>query len=894
MRRNKLFSSIQYVTLLGAATIVTPHAFAQDSEEAQQVEEIVVMGSRIKRSSEGIPAGAPITTIGKVEMEATGSMIVSDVLRQSPLNSLGSFSERSGNSAQSNATVDLRGIGSDRTLVMLNGRRLAGSPNLGANSVNINMLPMAVIENVNIMADGGSAVYGSDAVAGVVDMVTYSEFDGTEFSFRYGDRAEDDGTEEAFSFVTGSQGENSNSVFGVEYNKRSPIFARDRWYTQGSTEDKNGNGVLEYDETVGVSQYSRNVLIIDKETGYEHFGQLGNCEGDLFTANIKDGDDTVCGYNWADVAANKAGLEKLNSFYSTTYNVSDSVDFFFDGLFSRVESFGRYAPPAATWRNMPADNPTLPADMDITLDEEGNYDPAVTTITGYYRWDNIGPRDNNVTDIQFDLTAGFRGDITDDIAFSAYAQHDRYESKEFGTYYLSRPGLEYQLNRGIDPFEQDANGNYPNAAPLRATTSQDNSSDLNKVYGDLQFGLGDLMGFGDVYALAGAEYFKQKYVNQYDSQSEAGLVGGSSGNSSEGSRNVLAAFSEVIVPLPANAELNLAVRYDNYSDFGTNVSPSASFTWAAGDSLTLRSRFSQGFRAPALSELYGPVTEGFPRARDWVTCRANNSDGCASRQYQNLSYTNPDLKAETSESFSSGFNWVFFDSGVFENWFVDLNYFNIEIDDVIGTPSIQSLIYAEMAGNTSVTDGSSRPFIDRTDSARPVFSTQTINVGQEKYSGVDVKLGGDLASSFGQFGFNTFVTYQLERSSNAYFEGPLQDLAGFSTSPKFRGQVALDWSLGSHRVDFIYNYIASHPFSSQTEVDPSSNTVLLVPTEERFGGNKTMNMSYSYNAGSFGRIRVGVNNLTNQEPSLDLQNDYSEDLYDNTGRVLFAEYKIKL
>ena len=131
-----------------------------DSAQEQALEEVVVTGSRIKRTS--FAEGSQVISMDQVQIEALGTLTIAEVLRSSPLNSLGSFTERSGSSAQSNAAVDLRGLGSERTLVMMDGRRLAGSPNQGAGIININMLPMAAVQRIDILADGASAIYGSD------------------------------------------------------------------------------------------------------------------------------------------------------------------------------------------------------------------------------------------------------------------------------------------------------------------------------------------------------------------------------------------------------------------------------------------------------------------------------------------------------------------------------------------------------------------------------------------------------------------------------------------------------------------------------------------------------------------------------------------------------------
>jgi iron complex outermembrane receptor protein len=216
-KKHPLSLSVKCVTL-GIATWLlgsVASVQAQSTPTADEnIEETLVTGSRIKRSD--YQNGGQVVQIERQQIDALGSLTIADVLRSSPLNSFGSFSERSGSSAQSNATINLRGLEDFRTLVMLDGRRMVGSPNLGASTTNINMVPMAAVESVEVLADGASAVYGSDAVAGVVNMHLRENFDGVEFKIRGGDRSRDDGSELSASLLAGVDGENSNLTFAIE------------------------------------------------------------------------------------------------------------------------------------------------------------------------------------------------------------------------------------------------------------------------------------------------------------------------------------------------------------------------------------------------------------------------------------------------------------------------------------------------------------------------------------------------------------------------------------------------------------------------------------------------------------------------------------------------------
>ncbi len=186
-------------TALGVASLgsmIANPVFAQDQDADEEllVEEVVVTGSRIKRTMD--TQSQEIITFTAEDMNLAGDISVSDALRSSTMNSFGSFRESSGSSAQSNATLDLRGVGASRTMILMNGRRVVGSPSLGGGgTVNLNMIPFSAVDRVEVIADGASSVYGSDAIAGVVNIILKKNYTGMTVQARYGDRSQDDGEE---------------------------------------------------------------------------------------------------------------------------------------------------------------------------------------------------------------------------------------------------------------------------------------------------------------------------------------------------------------------------------------------------------------------------------------------------------------------------------------------------------------------------------------------------------------------------------------------------------------------------------------------------------------------------------------------------------------------------
>ena len=873
-KRTALYAAISGILFSGLA--LTGTAMAQDQDQDADellVEEVVVTGSRIKRNDQ-FDTGGQIVSIDSGQIEAMSELNMADVLRKSPLNAYGSFNERSGSSAQSNSTFNLRGLGSQRTLVMLDGTRLPGSPNLGADSVNLNMLPMTAIERVDILADGASAVYGSDAVAGVVNLVTRQRFEGVEISLRYGDRDRDDGADQSFGLLAGTSSDRGSVVIAMEYSHRDPIFDADREFTAPWQVDFDGNGQIDaYNETDGISYYGRTWEIYDPNTDYYELKAAADCPttggftGVMGAAALGDPDGTLCTFAYAGVSANRAELTKVNSYMFAEYELTDSANAYFRGLFARNKSFGRYAPPAAGWRSPPAAHPHNPFDIDSLLADGSITEDA--ELYAYYRWTNIGTRDNYVYDTQWDMMGGLKGELTDTISYDVYLQNGRYDAQEFGYYYLSYPGLDYVLANGLDPFSPEG------AGAMRATPTQDNYTKQKKIYGQLQFNTGDLWGAGETYLLVGSEYVDLGYENKYDAHSEAGLIGGSAGNSSGGERDFLSLFAEFLMPVTQNSELNLALRYDDYSDFGSATSPSISYNINLTDNLSLRARWGQGFKAPALSDLYGPETFSAETAFDPITGTR--------RQFDTYYSTNPNLDAEESESYSLGVNWRFFD-----NQTIDLAYYYVNVDNVITTPSTQSLLYADAVGTQWDPAGTR---VERQgENVSAVYSFAT-NGDELQVSGIDFQYMGSWDWNWGLFSVGAFMSHQLEYKQNAYFGGGFQDTAGFYLQPETRAQGSVSWQLGDFGADLIVDYVGPH--SEEDNVD--TQTGVLTTSKNNLDSWTTANISFYWDAGRYGLVRVGANNVTDEDPVLDIEGKYADgfqNLYDAIGRVYFVEYKL--
>lgn len=329
LRKSRLSAAVAFA-LASAAVVATP-VLAEEGQNVEKLQKIKVTGSRISRVD--VEGSTPVVSVTKAKIEQSGQQTVADYLKQASYNSFGGVSPASGSSFQSQSSVGLRGLGSERTLVLLNGKRVAGSPTMGGTAINLNTIPMAAVERVEVNLDGGSAIYGSDAIGGVINVVLKEGYDGLTFQGRLGSPTEEGGDESSGSVVAGVNGEKGSLMAVYEHDKKDVIYSRDRDYLA-----KQGNDAP--------SAYGRNVEGI---TGLDANGDPIWKYGPLAGATNADGSckepfigfEDGCNFNYGQVAATTASRSRDTLYVNGRYHINDNVDFVPQIIGSRVESFGR-------------------------------------------------------------------------------------------------------------------------------------------------------------------------------------------------------------------------------------------------------------------------------------------------------------------------------------------------------------------------------------------------------------------------------------------------------------------------------------------------------------------------------------------------------------------------
>ena len=861
----KLAKSIQLAIAFGAVSglSLSNAALAQETEEAeaQVVEKIQVTGSRIKRAD--MEGALPVTVIDRAAIEFSGQTSVADLLRNTSFNSTGSFRPQSGSSAQGVSQINLRGLGASRSLVLVDGRRLARSPSTGATQ-DLNGIPAAAVERIEILTDGASAVYGSDAIGGVVNIITRKDFNGVELKLGAAQVDVEGGDREEGSIIFGASSENGSMLGGVSWNSRDIIFARAfDWYSPGG------------------SFYSQNFR--DYNRSDASWTRIpGACDqGEFYTIPygpaITDsaGENNRCGFNFASVSADEASTGNVGFFLNSRYEINDDWSIFSNMNISKSSSFGRYAPSLA-FVDVDAASPNNPTNPDSPY-----YDPAFNhslynadadplvgsnSVSILHRFAGLGNRDNDVDNYLSDLLVAVEGDI-DGVLVEFGVRRNKSRTYDVGRNYVVIPIAEEYMNSG-DYLVGDLDRNPADILnSMKATISRIGDYNQDEVFGSVQFDLFDMEG-GTAVAIVGGEWRDIFYSDQYDSLSEGGVIGGSAGNSAGGTRQVKAAYVEAVFPVQDNLEVTTAARYDSYNDYGSDVSPKVSVRYNPTDELVLRASYGEGFRAPSLDILTQKESFSADSVRDPQHCLAVGLAETCSDQIDAFVIANPFLESETSTQFAVGLayeaaEWIDF----------SLDYFNIEIDNRIKAFSSGELV-ALVNTNQTLPAGMS---VQRNQFGEIERITRGFgNQGTLETSGLDLNLNT-------RFDFNEMgaLRSNLSMSYTEKYDVDGNSQLDFSAFPQYRGVLSNVYSIGDFDLAWNMNIIGDTARLSGSEYLPVSTWI-------------TNDINVSYNAPWGGKVTVGSNNIGGKAPILDTDPDGSRDynfsLYDGYGRIVYARY----
>lgn len=914
-------SHISIAAAMVVGSLASAGALAQD---AQRVE---ITGSAIKRvDAEG---ALPVTVITRDEISRSGATNTEELLNSvSAISSIGGVSNATGAGSSTNgrSQLSLRGLSGQRTLVLVNGRRMAlavGGSIAGA--VNLNNIPLAAIERIEILKDGASSIYGSEALAGVVNFILTKDFKGFDIGVGAGTPTREGGgkTEKA-SLVAGFgdlSKDNFNITASLSVEKESALFAKDRDFAKTGnvvpyiTAAATGQGNIEGGFNLG----SRNGAGVwtegTRQAGFG--GSPGAGYGNPLAATDKCGDinmfknlkNSSKGAPYCTFDSNAfVGLvpkrETLNFTLNGAFRLSNNHELFGDVLFTRNEQTQAFQPSPVRRSFLVTDGQFQTQGVDPALlifPSNPNYKTAADYLTakGFgaivgqplaitARVFDFGPRTSKDTTEQSRWVFGARGEIAGQSYEVAYSDN-KYElagSVPDGYFSQVAYAKAVQGSNEWNPWSLTQTAAFNNAiAGAKYTGATLNGTTKSRVLdGKLSGDLFSAPGGMAAYAV-GVQFRDESYQSRPSAALFSGDVAGLGGAQEpvDKSRKITSFFGEMVVPVLKNLEGNVAARHDRYNDVGSADTYKASFKWTPASNIAIRGGMGTGFRAPTLVELFLPQTVGTSAQYTDPAFPANTDI-----QTNELSGGNPLLKPETSKQSTIGI--VF---SPMKDLSASIDYWKIDVDRMIVQSSTQEIVSHFRSGDPAYAglvilapDGQ----VDQT-------TAFLQNSGKAKIEGIDVDLNGKFPLAGGKVDLNLNGTYYIRfdqttpggfisRKVGTMVEpngDPVLEADGGGVVLRWRHKLSATYTTGPWGFTLAQNFYTGYR-TGDRKVDGAQHFVPNTSTYDanvRFTGVKGLTLA------------VGVKNLFNSNPPIyvpvsnQFQAGYDINQYDPRARFVY-------
>ncbi|MDE2889652.1 MAG: TonB-dependent receptor [Gemmatimonadota bacterium] len=931
-------------TLLGGACAF--QASAEEGDDVEEVDEaekavdeelivyeldaITVTGSRIK--SEDLVTPAPVIVMSRDEIKVRGLASIGDVLQTLTVQS-NAINTQANNGGDGSTRISLRGLGAHRTLVLLNGRRFVPGGTGANSSVDLNAIPASAVERVEVLKDGASAVYGSDAVGGVVNVITRAETEGLEFEIYRGVAGEGDGETLDISVTAGLKSEKGSVLFSAGYHNQAPVWTGDRPF---STEDK----TYDWEKNDGTYATSGSSAtpeghIIDRtgDPGNEAWQTVNAAAGEDAGDYHLDPNAGWRPFNWAGNSSDGSGdlynyqpenylytpQTRYTSFLSGTYEFAPEAEGFFEVSYTNRQSDQKLAP-----------TPLFIISEGLSISSTNIHNEFGREFYDVRRRFVEAGNRNFIQDINtYRIVLGMEYPLLDfesDVSFT-YGRSEGTNINE-GRFVRSR------LAHALGPAEECAA--LGDCVPLDllhgAGTITQEMLDYIQYTGIatgyskqkiLQLNLtGQLaeLPAGPLGVAAGVSSRWEAGAYLPDPVTRSGNTTGSKQEATEGAYSVRALYGEASVPVlradAASLDLSAAGRAFDYDTFGSGFTYEAGTRCELPRGLTLRATISNAFRAPGIAEMFLGQSDAFPLVSDpcSVVDEAGSARTLTAEQQRNCAAAGvpPDFKdsraqlrakvggsteldPETAAMITAG---LVYQPEYAENLDIAISYYTNKIEDVIGSlPAglILSNCYSQVT--PSYCDQIVRD--PNTKLITTIFS-QGANVGETETSGLDIELDYSVDTPLG------FLTARTE--SNLLFKyeqlvpapGGLELVKGrgyydLGVFPRWRH--ALTAGLSQPRISFGLNLKYVGGFLECEDDDCKGlyrDDVSVTPVSRKVSSNSTIGLYGSYRLGTRAGasvLTVGINNVFNQRPAV-IFNGFlgtsDSSTYDFMGRYMYA------
>lgn len=889
---------------------------------------IQVTGSRIPRAQ--IEGPAPITVVNAEQIKAAGLTSVPDLLRSLSQSSGSVQGQQNTTGAQSTPgaqAVDLRGLGPNHTLVLINGRRVADFPlplNGKSNFTDIGNIPLGMIDRVEILTGSASAVYGSDAMAGVINFILKKSADGTTIDYRYGDTERGGGESHNLTLTSGFESGNFSGVVGLELIDKKPLWGFERGVQDSTLDAPIPRRKLprliaqryDWDDDVNIAPADNCQAL------------AGLNEGTTVLAADRYG-EPYCGSERAIAYRTIQNQRKgANAYGSFEYRISDNLSWFAD------MQLGWQEVKLLTGTN----------GNDVVSDHMGweFHDPNSTynfrnkmffnANSGHYEvWsrqftpEEIGGlknRMNVTTEKTFAITTGFKGLIGENWDWEAAYNHSQYKA-DVGMPRINAAAANQLFLGNRLGYDSDGYAIYaPDPDRLFKPLTQAEFASIAAMStfrpkagnDNLSFTLSNpalfTMPAGDVGFAGALEYGRQSYHINPDplALTEDAYYGPQYGDG-DGSRNRWSAAGELRMPLFASLQASLAGRYDRYSYAGRSPSKftySLGLEWRPLDTLLVRGSYGTGFRAPDMHYLFAGNDYYRTRyATDYYQCRTDEPSYSNADCYDDGSWDgatfdiykgNLNLDVETSKSATAGFVWS--PSAAFD---LAVDYYEIRVMNQVQTQDRDLLLRTEANCRLGTTDtGASVDIHSPTcvdalarvirDSSGTVTSVHfaPINIARESTSGIDMTANYRLqTAAAGNFRFTGNYNWTRRHTRQLYPGDPSENMLDVSfsdtTLPRTKGNLGVTWDRNAWGASLFGNYLG--------RVANYDNDAWTKATW-RFNAGARYDISDHF------RVSLTVNNLLDKMPPKDATWGnypyYDTSWFDSFGRSYFVQFTYKL
>ena len=925
-------------------------SFAQDADSAvidsnTEIEEVFVTGSRIKHSPTDGPQ--PLTVVTADDIEESGLLAIGDLIQRLPMQGSG-INRTFNNGGDGSVRVELRQLGASRTLVLVNGRRWVSSGNGANSSIDLNTIPIAAVERVEVLKDGASAVYGSDAIAGVVNIILKKNIEGLSFSHQQGWFNEDGGgQEETWNVIGGGSSDRLSVTAGAALTQVDALSNADRAQTAARPSFGGSSGTPQ-----GSFHYG----------GLFDFGSFTVNEGSAGTdpSHFRQWVSPDDRYNYNPENYIQTPSDRKNVFLNGSYDINDNVSFIFDALYQNRRSDQLLAPTPLFWgfgldEGIDATNPYNPFDTTLCgfsgTNNEGTpcADLDEPTAVGWFgrRMVEAGNR-NFVQNLEtFRGGLGVEGTFNDNwdwLVYWSWAQNQATETTE---------GLlnTDAIRKALGPIS----GCTGSCVPLNIFGGQ--GTDAQNLGDGLWSGSGSITpemlsyisftahdtGGNDIrnlnIQLTGTAFelpagpvgvalgFESREESGFTSPDALIVTGATSGNASQptdGKYDVSEFYGELQIPILTGSviadslDLNLALRTSDYSTYGSNTTGKFGITWRPMDELLIRLTSSEGFRAPSIPALFFGQSDSYPELQDPCDVNSANFTGNADGEQTNAQciadgvpdgFTqpntqiritfggNPNLQPEASENLSFGFvyqpNWL-------DGFQAEVDWFDIEIIDTISSIGDQNILnecYSPTQRYCEHIDRGPGGFIDD-------LRNLNENVGELYVAGIDASLSwSGLDTGLGLFDLNWDITKYNEWEGvdaigvRSFYNGYVFG-SGRDNNTEFRSTASVQWTLGKFGVRWSLQHLAEANGVANSSPSIDADGVRDDGDEVRKLDATTyhdVTASYYWETDLMTTtLAFGIDNLLDQDPPFfpeSFANDFDPDYRSWGSRFMYARVK---